>query len=108
MGRDTDRRSEARTVNESLQAYAVINAADAQGRNNDDAIAALRTLKSIEALAFVVLRRKAFPNAFTAGLSVLEQQPQDSKVVTEVLYVVNTLYPRRAHDGHQDAIRQAG
>jgi hypothetical protein len=51
-------------VNERLRAYAVINAADAQGRDNDDALAALRSLEGIEALPFFVVRRNAFPNAF--------------------------------------------
>jgi chromosome partitioning protein len=71
--------AEARTVNEDLKAYAILNAADAQGRDNDDAIAALRTTEGIEALSTVVARRKAFPNAFTAGLSVLEH-PQSAEV----------------------------
>jgi chromosome partitioning protein len=35
--------AEARAVN-NLKAYAVINAADVQGRDNDDAIAALGTV----------------------------------------------------------------
>ena len=99
--------SEARTVNESLRAYAVINAADAQGKDNDEAAAALRSLDGIEALPGVIVRRKAFPNAFTVGLSVLEQHPQDHKAVDELLYVVHTLYPQRRHTNDREA-RKAG
>jgi chromosome partitioning protein len=57
-------------------AYAVINAADAQGRNNDDPIAALRTLKSLEALAFVVIRRKAFPNSSPSPMRLYPKPPE--------------------------------
>jgi hypothetical protein len=99
--------AEARAVND-LKAYALINAADAQGRDNDDAMAPLRTIDGIEPLETVIVRRKAFPNAFTAGFSVIEQRPQDPKAVEELLYTVHTLYPQGTHNGHQNAVRQAG
>jgi chromosome partitioning protein len=94
--------AEARAVNE-LRAYAILNAADAQGRDNEDAAGALRTIEGIEALPFVVVRRKAFPNAFTAGLSVIEQHPQDPKAVEELLSVVTALYTHQVDNGYQNA-----
>jgi len=99
--------AEARAVNE-LKAYAVINAADAQGRDNDDAIAALGTIDGVEVLSAVIVRRKAFPNAFTAGLSVTEQHPQDPKAVAELLSIVDALYAQQVDNDYQDAIRKAG
>jgi hypothetical protein len=42
-----------------------------------------------EALPFVIVRRKAFPNAFSSGLSVLEQERKDTKAVDEILSVVD-------------------
>jgi chromosome partitioning protein len=95
--------AEARAVNEPLRAYAILNAADAQGRDNEDAAGALRTIEGIEALPFVVVRRKAFPNAFTAGLSVMEQHPQDPKAVEELLSVVVALYTHQVDNGYQNA-----
>ena len=95
--------AEARAVNDELRAYAILNAADAQGRDNEDAAGALRTIDGIEALPFVVVRRKAFPNAFTAGLSVIEQHPQDPKAIEELLSVVNTLYTHQVNNGYQNA-----
>jgi chromosome partitioning protein len=102
--------AEARAVNEQLRAYAILNAADAQGRDNEDAAGALRTIEGIEALPFVVVRRKAFPNAFTAGLSVIEQHPQDPKAVEELLSVVVALYTHQVDNGYQNAptSRKAG
>jgi chromosome partitioning protein len=99
--------AEARAVND-LRAYAVINAADVQGRDNDDAIAALGAIDGVETLSAVVVRRKAFPNAFTAGLAVTEQHPQDPKAVAELLSIVSTLYAQQVDNDHQDALRKAG
>ena len=98
---------EARDVNDTLQAYAVLNVADAQGRDNDDATAALGSIDGMKALAVAVVRRKAFPNAFSAGLSVLEQSPRDQKACGEILSVVNALYTQEVDNGYQDAT-QAG
>lgn len=84
--------SEARSVNDRLRAYAVLNVADAQGRDNDDAVAALAAIDGMIALPVAVVRRKAFPNAFSAGMSVLEHSPKDAKACGEVLSVVNALY----------------
>lgn len=95
--------TEARAVNEGLQAYAVLNVADAQGRDNDDAAGALGAIDGIDALPVVVGRRKAFPNAFSAGLSVLEQSSKDQKACGEILSVVSALYTQEVDNGYQDA-----
>jgi len=55
--------TEARALNERLEAFSVLNAADAQGRDNEEAAAALREVPSIAYLPGPVVRRKAFPNA---------------------------------------------
>ncbi|CAN7694058.1 AAA family ATPase [Rhizobium sp. LjRoot30] len=85
---------EAREVNEGLKGYALLNVADAQGRDNEDATAALSALDGLEPLSTSVVRRKAFPNAFSAGLSVLEFSPKDAKACGEILSIVNALYTR--------------
>ena len=54
------------------------------------------------------MRWKAFPNAFTAGLSVTEQHPQDPKAVAELLSIVNALYAQQVDNDHQNALRQTG
>ena len=78
--------AEARALNERLEAFSVLNAADAQGRDNEEAAAALREVPGIAYLPGPVVRRKAFPNAAAVGRSVLEQSQgqRDPKAVGEL------------------------
>jgi chromosome partitioning protein len=77
---------EAREINERLRAIAVLNSADAQGQDNDAAAEALREIVGIELAPGVIVRRKAFPNAAAAGLSVLEHDdPKASKEFSRLL-----------------------
>ncbi len=98
--------AEAREVNEGLRACSFLNMADAQGRDNEEALEALKTMEGIEALPFVIVRRKAFPNAFSNGLTVTEQLPKDAKAVDELLSVVGAMYTQRMDNGYQDASRR--
>jgi chromosome partitioning protein len=91
---------EARQVNEKLRAYALLNAADAQGRDNADALAVLGQISGLETLPCVVVRRKAFPNAFSAGLAVTEHVPRDQKAIDEILSVVISMYAQGKHNGN--------
>jgi chromosome partitioning protein len=101
--------NEARHVNEHLRACALLNLADPQGSDNAEAAAALATIWGIEALPFMVGRRKAFPNAFSSGLSVLEQERRDPKAVNEMLSVVSALYTHKVGNDYQEASeRKAG
>ena len=84
--------AEARCINESLRAFALLNGADAQGHDNAEAAEALGALEGIEALPCVVVRRKAFPNAFSNGLAVTELVPRDPKAADELASVVDALY----------------
>lgn len=63
---------EAREINEELRAVAVLNEADAQGKDNEAALQALSEVEGLETAPALIVRRKAFPNAAAAGLSVLE------------------------------------
>lgn len=71
---------EARDFNEGLRALVVLNGADSQGRDNDDAAGFIKTLEGVEMMPQVIVRRKAFPNAATSGLSVLEFDDPKAKV----------------------------
>lgn len=101
--------AEAREVNDRLRACAFLNMADAQGHDNGEALEALGAMAGIEALPLAIVRRKAFPNAFSSGLAVTEQLPKDAKAVDELLSVVGAMYTQKVHDGYQDAPhRKAG
>ena len=92
--------AEAKAINDALRAYSLITLADTQGRDNEDALSALRGVEGIDAMPFVVGRRKAFPNAFSNGLSVIEHIPRDQKAVDELLSVVGALYTQEVHDDY--------
>ena len=83
---------DAREINPDLRAVAVLNAADPQGRDNDDAAEALQEITGIEILPLTIGRRKAFPNAAARGRAVTEAIPRDVKAVAELQALVTALY----------------
>ena len=80
---------DARHINEQLRALVVLNNADSQGKDNDAAAEALRGIEGIELAPYKVVRRKAFPNAAAAGLSVLEYD--DPKASAELICLLEAL-----------------
>ena len=81
---------EAREINEQLRAISVINAADPQGKDNEAAADALREVDGIDLAPGFIVRRKAFPNAAAAGLSVLEHD--DPKAIEELNRLTEALF----------------
>jgi len=86
--------AEAREINDRLRALLVINAADFQGKDNEDAAAALRQVGGMHMLSVTIGRRKAFPNAASAGRAVTEQVPRDPKAVQELEALAEEIYGR--------------
>ena len=74
---------ESREINDHLRVITVLNAADAQGKDNEESGDAMRDFADFEYCPTALIRRKAFPNAAAAGLSVLEHYPRDPKAVDE-------------------------
>lgn len=83
---------EAREINEGLKALMVLNAADAQGRDNEEAAQALQEAEGLELLPVIIGRRKAFPNAAASGRSVLENTPKDPKATEELQALLTSIY----------------
>ena len=81
---------EAREINEQLRAVAVLNEADPQGKDNQAAADALSEIEGIELAPAVIVRRKAFPNAASSGLSVLEYD--DPKASDELNQLTKFLF----------------
>jgi chromosome partitioning protein len=81
---------EAREVNDQLRAVAVLNEADAQGKDNSAASEALQEIEGVELAPMLIVRRKAFPNASASGLSVLEYD--DPKAREEMTQLANFLF----------------
>ena len=85
--------SEARELNPKLRAVLVINAADPQGSDNQDAVAVLEDVAGMTVLPVTIGRRKAFPNAAAAGRAVIEPaRDKDVKAAAELIAVVRSLY----------------
>ena len=81
---------EARVINERLRAVCVINEADPQGQDNEASSDALQEIQDLELAPGMIVRRKAFPNAAAAGLSVLEYG--DPKARQELSQLANYLF----------------
>ena len=82
---------EALEINDRLRAIAVINEADPQGKDNQTACDVLREVQGTELAPVLIVRRKAFPNAASAGLSVLEYNG-DHKASDELKQLADFLF----------------
>jgi chromosome partitioning protein len=83
---------EARVVRTGLRAVAVLSMADNTGRDNEDAIEALKDFPQLDYLPTPILRRKAVANAAGQGLSVLELKPKDAKAIKELKALYDSVY----------------
>jgi chromosome partitioning protein len=83
---------EAREINPDLRALVVLNAADAQGRDNADAGEALKEVEGLILLPVSIGRRKAFPNAAAGGRAVTEHAPHDAKATGELQALLKAIY----------------
>ena len=92
MDQMADLVKEAREINSEMRAVMILNAADAQGHDNQDAALALQDTEGIELLEMAIGRRKAFPNAASAGKAILEQSPKDPKAVEELNALLQVIY----------------
>ena len=64
--------SEARMINETLRAVAVLNQADPQGKDNGDSLSYMGRIDGLEIAPGGLTRRKVYPNAAALGLGIME------------------------------------
>jgi chromosome partitioning protein len=76
--------SEIYSTNPGLISYAVINRADPQGKDNNDALEILREAQCMRCLDTYVGQRKSFANAASEGLGVMELSTMDKKACAEI------------------------
>ena len=94
----------SREVNDKLRAIAVVNEADPLGKDNQKALDYIREIQDLELAPVLVVRRKAFPNAAAAGLSVLEyDDPKAAEELTQLMdfILVNTNAIRKLSYGNR-------
>jgi chromosome partitioning protein len=87
--------SEIKTVNPKLQAFALLNRCDAIGNDNADAAAILQECSEITYLPTSLFQRKAFANAISDGLGVIELKKPNKKATAEVEALCQALFGKQ-------------
>lgn len=82
---------EVQTVNPKLRAHALINRADSQGKDNDEALEIINETDNIKSLQTMICQRKAFANAAAEGKSVTELK-SDKKAIAEIENLTQELF----------------
>ncbi len=83
---------EMRPANPNLKVFAFINQADAKGSDNEGSQSILGEHEEIKCLPFTIGSRKAFANAASDGLGVVEMKVQDKKAVQEIGSLYDFIY----------------
>lgn len=84
--------SEMKPANPKLQAFAVINQGDAKGSDNEGTLSILQECEDIKCIDVTIGSRKAFANAASDGLGVIEMKNQDKKAIQEIRDLYEYIY----------------
>lgn len=84
--------SSANEINPNLKSYALINRGDAIGADNKDAIDILSDCLQLTCIPVIIGQRKAFANAATDGLGVVELKISDKKAMHEMTMLYDYIY----------------
>lgn len=85
---------EAKSLNEDLVAYAVINCAGSRGSDNEDAQKILARADGIKLLPMTIGLRKGFSNATAEGLGIIEMR-SDQKAKDEMIALHDAVFGRK-------------
>lgn len=85
---------EAKALNEHLIAYAVINCAASRGTDNEDAKTILAKSEGLKLLPATIGMRKAFSNATSEGLGIMEMR-HDKKAQKEMVALHDAIYGKK-------------
>lgn len=83
---------EARLVNPALRVKTVLNLAEVQGHENDDAAKVLSEFSSIEYLDCPIMRRKVYAESIAQGKGILEMKNDKAKL--EWLRLMTNVYTK--------------
>lgn len=84
--------SGAKQINTELKCFAVINRGDSTGTDNKDAMDIISDCPHLTCIPIIIGQRKAFANAATDGLGVLELKNADKKAVMEMNMLYEYIY----------------
>ncbi len=85
---------EAKTFNEELKGFVLLNLAEVQGKDNEAARQAILEYQELTLLDSVIMRRKVYAESISKGLGMMEMKPRNGKAVAEFEQVVAELYSR--------------
>lgn len=83
---------EMRTANPKLKAYTFINRADSRGQDNQEASTLLKEVSALKFIDITIVGRKAFGNASSQGMGVVELKTSDSKAIEEIMTLYEYIY----------------
>jgi chromosome partitioning protein len=84
--------AEMKQANPNLKVFSFINQADAKGSDNEGSLSILEECEEIQCIPITVGCRKAFANAASDGLSVIELPSRDKKACQEMINLYNFIY----------------
>ncbi len=84
---------EAIAINPKLSAYALLNLADVQGKENDAAKEVLREY-SMTLIETPIMRRKVYATGISQGKGIFEVKPMDKKAISEFHQALSFIYPK--------------
>lgn len=82
--------NEVTAMNPKLISYGLINRADSFGKDNEDAMEILK--EHLSCIPVMIGQRKAFANAASEGLGVIEMKNRDKKAIDEMNSLYSFLY----------------
>lgn len=86
--------AEMRPANPNIKVFAFINQADATGSDNEGSLSILEECEEISSVPITVGTRKAFANAASDGIGVIEMKTQDKKAVQEITSLYDFIYTK--------------
>jgi chromosome partitioning protein len=84
--------ADAKSFNEQLRAICILNMADSQGKENVEAAELVMTMTNLVFQDTPIGNRKAFRNAASSGMSVVETKPKDDKAIAEIKALYKSIY----------------
>lgn len=86
--------AEMRPANPQLKVFAMINQADSKGSDNEETFNILQECEEIKCIETTIGSRKAFANAASDGLAVIEMRTLDKKAVQEMQDLYDFIYKK--------------
>lgn len=84
--------ADAKGFNEKLKAVCILNMADSSGKDNAEAAEIVAAMQNLAFQNTSLGNRKAFRNAASTGLSVVELKQKDEKAIAEIQALYDSIY----------------